>query len=74
LRIIYILALGLVGLGACASPGDTPHRGAEQAFAQSVAAAESRAAVAIVGTKVCRRLTLGIAEQARPGNRASQII
>lgn len=63
MRIINILAVGLVGLGACASPRDAPDRGAERTFAQSVAAAESRAAVAVVGTRVCRRLTVGIAEQ-----------
>ena len=49
-------------LCACAAPPERPDPAAARAHAAAVAAAEARAAVGVVGTRVCRRLTVGIAD------------
>lgn len=47
-------------LCGCAAAPERPDPAAERAHAAAVAAAEARAAVAVPGARVCRRLVLGI--------------
>ena len=53
---LFVLAL----VSACAAPPERPDPVAARTHAAALAEAEARAAVAVVGTKVCRRLTAGI--------------
>ena len=54
------LALLAALLCGCTTPPERPDPQVARAHAAAVAKAEARAGVAIVGTRVCRRLTLGI--------------
>jgi hypothetical protein len=56
-HLVLLVAALLCG---CAETSGPPDAAAERAHAQAVAEAEARAAVAVVGAEVCRRVTAGI--------------